>query len=90
MKKVILSVAACALLLASCGGAAEGAIDTTDNAAKTYCDLMTKAEAATGEEQEKLKTEVNDLENKIEKAHEGDDAWFEEFETKLESTCQGG
>jgi hypothetical protein len=66
---------------------AAGAIDTPDNAANTFCAKMQEVEAAAEADKERLEDELNDLENKIEAEHDGDDAWFNEFETKLEALC---
>ncbi|MBI3135982.1 MAG: hypothetical protein HYZ14_14990 [Bacteroidetes bacterium] len=90
MKKTILAFGL-GIVLTSCGGGStSGAIDTVDNAAQTYCDAATKADAAAEADKEKLNQELNDLENKIEKEHEGDEAWFNEFEQKVEEICQKG
>lgn len=89
MKKTIL-VFGLGILLTACGGSSEGAIDTPENAANTYCAKVKEADAAAEADKEKLKQELNDLENKIEKEHDGDEAWFNEFEDKLEATCQEG
>lgn len=83
MKRLILVIVSSAVLLASCGSG----IETPDEAAATFCDLMTRAAAATGDESDKLMKELDDLENKIEKEHDGDEAWFQEFEMKVSTTC---
>ena len=62
-------------------------IDTPQNAANTFCNKMQEVEEASEADKELLEQELNDLENKIEAEHEGDDAWFEEFETILEGIC---
>ncbi len=91
MKIKILSLAFFALFMASCAGeSTEGAIDTTDHAAETYCKLSTEMDMAQGAEQVLLKGELDELENKIEAAHKGDENWMKEFEKKVETTCPKG
>jgi len=63
------------------------AIDTPDNAANTFCNKMHEMEAAAEADKARLEGELNDLENRIEAEHDGDDNWFNEFETKLEAIC---
>lgn len=88
MKKTILTIGL-GIFLTACGSS-EGAIDTAENAAKTYCEKANEMDAASEADKDKLKKELNDLENRIEAEHDGDEAWFEEFETKVEETCEAG
>ena len=82
MKRLSLVFVGLSLSLASCSG-----VQTPQEAADEYCALIVKAALATPDENEKLLKEVEDFENKIEKEHEGDETWFQEFEEKMESTC---
>lgn len=88
MKKIILGIGL-GLALTGCGSS-EGAIDTAENAAKTYCEKSNESRTSSGADKLKLNRELKDLENKIEAEHEGDEAWFEEFETKVEEMCEAG
>lgn len=90
MKKLLFGIGICFMAAACGGGSSAGSIDTPENAANTYCELANKEENAAEADKEKLKQELNDLEDKIEKEHDGDEAWFNEFEQKVEEICQKG
>ena len=89
MKKTILGLSLI-FMLASCGSGSQGAIDTVENAAQTYCDAATEAENASEQNKDQLNKVLNDLENKIEKEHEDDNDWFNDFEERVEELCQKG
>jgi hypothetical protein len=90
MKKLILPIVAAGFLLVSCGGGDPCEdLSTAENAAKCYCEKSTEMEALRKKDDKeagtKLRKEMGEIENKIEKFIDDGEYTENELEAAAES-----